>query len=470
MVLLILAVRSTIYYRKDFMKQLREKKYYEYFSYGAGSFFINLSMISERFGMYFLTDVAMLPASAVGLMLMVTTLFDAFNDPIIGNLADHNRSRFGRYRPFIIGGSLISCFSMILRFTNPSVSAPLKIAFYMAVLLIGSIGTTCCAVPWQAMGSLLSSDYDQRNILLMIRSAVMTIVTSVTGAVALSAVSFLGGNDSGWRNLVMLLWIPGLIAMYFCQDGMKSIDKPLTAKKKRKKFYLWGDLRQVWKNRAVIFLCVTIFLYNVIRAVWNNSDLYYFQYILEDTSAFSKAEGFGLPVTLACMFLLPFLLKYFDKRHILAAGALFNLLKPLMITVFGSQLSANSIIFLHLLSSDVGATLVSTLLFSLIPECVDWNHWNWGAKAAGLISACVTFTQKAGRGIGQWLLGLTLETSGFSAGQAISHSARTALVIVNGPVQIIGFILLLYLALSFPISKKKGEEIRRLLQIREQNK
>ena len=60
----------------------------EILSYAAGGIFINLAGACDQFGMYFMTNVAMLPAEIVGIMLMCGTVFDAVNDPIIGTMAD----------------------------------------------------------------------------------------------------------------------------------------------------------------------------------------------------------------------------------------------------------------------------------------------------------------------------------------------------------------------------------------------
>ena len=71
-----------------------------FLAYGIGGLAINTVVIADQFGMYFLTDIALLPARAVGIINLITTLFDAVNDPIIGHLADQSNTRWGKYRPF----------------------------------------------------------------------------------------------------------------------------------------------------------------------------------------------------------------------------------------------------------------------------------------------------------------------------------------------------------------------------------
>lgn len=79
--------------------------------YAAGDFANNMSWaLVSGYLMYFLTDVALLNATAVGFMLMVPKLFDAVVDPFIGDLADRTETRWGRYRPYILFACIPSSF------------------------------------------------------------------------------------------------------------------------------------------------------------------------------------------------------------------------------------------------------------------------------------------------------------------------------------------------------------------------
>ena len=171
--------------------------YCEIFAYGTGGVFINLAGACDQFGMYFLTNVAMLPAAVVGTMMMFSTIFDAVNDPIIGSLADQNQSRIGKYRPFLIAGGLLTGIVSILRFTVPDFSVTGKIVYYAVLLCLFSIGFTACSVPWQAMMSLLTPDYHERNILLSTKSISGNSVGMIVNAVILSCVAALGGAEGG---------------------------------------------------------------------------------------------------------------------------------------------------------------------------------------------------------------------------------------------------------------------------------
>src|SRR5690606_34090794 len=88
--------------------------------YGIGDFGFNLYWANiSAFLLLFYTDVMGLAAAAVGTMMLVTKLFDAVTDPLMGALADRTRTRWGRFRPYLLFGALPLAFTGVLTWTVP---------------------------------------------------------------------------------------------------------------------------------------------------------------------------------------------------------------------------------------------------------------------------------------------------------------------------------------------------------------
>ena len=76
-------------------------------AFASGELVYNLPwMLVSSYLSFFMTDVAMIPAAAVSILFLVSRIWDAVNDPMIGSLADRTRSKMGRYRPWMLAGAI----------------------------------------------------------------------------------------------------------------------------------------------------------------------------------------------------------------------------------------------------------------------------------------------------------------------------------------------------------------------------
>lgn len=434
----------------------------EYAAYAIGGICVNLGIIAEQFGMYFLTNVAILPSTVVGSMLMLTTIFDAINDPIIGGAADRCRSRMGKYRPFILFGSVCMCVTMILRFTVPPLGNEGKIAYYFVMMLLYSVSFTMCCVPWQAMPAVLTQDYNARNILLTVRLTAGALTGTVIGSTLLRAVQRLGGGPAGWQRFIMLVWCVGLPAAFICQRGMRRVDYPGSIPDPPKRS-LRGNMTHLLRNRPVMCVCTAIGLSSLTQTINNVSSMYYYEYVLQDTSVLEVTSVYSFPVSMACNFMLPLILRKMDKRHLLLLAYGLSLVKPAAICLFGAALSIQAAEAL-IVFSYIGAGFYGASIFAWVPECVDWTHLYHGAGEAGIISAFVTFAQKIGRAFAQWLAGTLMGLAGFHAAAAVTPKVIQVILNMNGLYQMIGYSLTLFPILLFPISRRDGDRIREILR------
>ena len=118
------------------MKPLRK---FDIFSYGIGDFGINLhfQMINFFFA-YFLTDIFGIPLFHVMILLLVSRVIDAITDPIMGYIADHTDTQWGKYRPYICLGAIPLGIILASLFTVPDLSQNLKLVYiYIFILHMG---------------------------------------------------------------------------------------------------------------------------------------------------------------------------------------------------------------------------------------------------------------------------------------------------------------------------------------------
>lgn len=450
-------------------KETRTLSNAEILSYAAGGIFINLAGACDQFGMYFMTNVAMLPAEIVGIMLMCGTVFDAVNDPIIGTMADRNQSRMGKYRPFLILGGLLLCAVSILRFVIPDFSQGGKICYFMTLLCLYSVGFTMCNIPWNTMMSVLSPNYNERNVLLSTKTISSNFVGMLVSGIMLRSVTALGGDENGgWWKFALIGWCIALPFIFICQNGMKRVDYQGSIPNPPKRSFFRGFVH-ILRHKPVLCLCLGMLLSSIVSSMMNTSELYYYQYVLGDMSVLEKTSFLGFPVTLCCAVLIPVCLKYIDKRVAIIGAFIVCMIKPVFILLFGSGLGTNFVIVLIIISK-AGMALQAAAIYAWIPECVDWTNYKDGAASAGLVNASVTFTMKLGRALGQSAAGGFMGMAGFTAGASVSEGVITQILNLNGLYPVLGLCLSVVPILFFPISRAKAAEIREYLVKRDAEK
>ncbi len=123
------------------------------------------------FLLYFYTDVFGLPAAAVGTMFLVTRIWDAFFDPIVGMLSDRTHTRWGKFRPFLLWFALPFGLIGALTFTTPGFGTPGKLIYAYVTCSFMMTLYSAINVPYSALMGAITSNSQQRTVLSFYRFA-----------------------------------------------------------------------------------------------------------------------------------------------------------------------------------------------------------------------------------------------------------------------------------------------------------
>jgi GPH family glycoside/pentoside/hexuronide:cation symporter len=136
-------------------------------AYGTGTLVLNLLPASlSIFAFFLITGFGMDPLLA-GILTGLPRFFDAITDPIMGFITDNTRSKWGRRRPYIVVGAILSgVFFALLWQLNPEASAQYNFWYFLALSLAFTIGNTMFATPFVGLGYEITSDYNERTRLM----------------------------------------------------------------------------------------------------------------------------------------------------------------------------------------------------------------------------------------------------------------------------------------------------------------
>ena len=437
----------------------------EILGYGLGGFSSTLpNQFKTQFGMSFMTDIAGVSGGVVGVLSMLTTVWDAINDPIIGDLVDRtNTKHFGRYRPHMLIGALLMAGTLLLMFYVPSLGSVGRTVYYGTIMALFSVFFTQFTVPWQALNSVMSTNAHQRNLLLVSRQLIGAVATSMVGLLTMPIVSRFAEEQTGW------LCAAGCIAALIICSALCTI-----AAAKKTDVYT-PDLPKsdtqnfltkvlfVRKNKAVVFASLLLGVVNFAITVNSGISMYYFRCVVGNRGLIAVVSAIQIFVSILLVPFLPLLLRRYGKIPVLKASMMLQAVPAVLLIYWREKASVAMVIFISLLST-TGLTFSNICCFSLLPDCTDYTALHFGSSQAGFVNAIGTFVRKLCGSLSYLLIGGLLDLVGYSSELPIAASWIDMIVNTKVLVPLAAFALVLLFSHFYPITSEGVKDVSSKLQ------
>lgn len=228
------------------------------FDYALGDFGYNFMYywLSAYLTIYY-TDTIGISAGAVSVMMLVIRFFDAVNDPVIGSLADRTKTRWGRYRPWYMLGSIAMAVFIVLIFSAPvNASLTVRMVWMWGIYILLTVASTCSNMPYGALNGCITPNTDDRNKVSNLRMLFANTSSMVTIIIAVPLISVFSksgnSNDAhGYMMAVLITCILGLPTMvYSCWNVKEIVTPPPT----QDKIPLKAQIKSLVQNKAVLIL------------------------------------------------------------------------------------------------------------------------------------------------------------------------------------------------------------------------
>ena len=424
-------------------------------------------------------------AAWIGSLFAFMRIWDAVTDPLIGHISDNFSSRFGRRKPFIVIGALLTGIFFAALWLLPRGLSPVGYMAYLAVMcVLFYTALTIFSVPWYAMGYELTDDYDERTKLFAFPSFFSPISQIGVGWLYyLTQRSCFEDTIEGARyvglatGLVVIIF--GLIPVLFVKESSAHSDELLAQaqkkeKKKRGSFFVNLKESLSCKPFLVVSISVTLVL---MASIMVGSLLFYINiyYVFGgDKSAASAMIGwYSTALYLSAALLVPFISKLAQRfgKKIVFQGALFW---GVFVMIARWFLFTPEMPYLQLLDGLMYAFLdaaVFLLCQSMIADVCDYDEVQHGKRREGIFAAIYGWMFKTGMALGVLAAGLLLAWIGFDK-KVIDPSPEALLSIrlYFCVVPAIAFLIAGLLCYLYPLSRKKMAEIQTELENRKEAK
>ena len=397
------------------------------------------------FLMFYYTDVAGLPAAFVGSLFLVARVVDAATDPMMGVLVDNTRSRYGKFRPWIVIGTLVNSLALIAVFSTHLFSGSALYVYAAITYILWGITYTIMDIPYWSMVPALSCSRPQRERLVVWPRIFASIAWMLMGGYGLWAVGALGGDDKGqgFLYLAIAIVVPfiasALIVFYAVCEKFST---PASAAK-----FSFADVKKIIiDNDQLKVLIGVVLAFNIAIQLISGVAIYYYTYAVgrEDLyPTFALASG---AAEIAGVFVFPWLCRLLPRRIMWLVACAFPALCAFVLLLTGLLSPENA-----LLAAVAGAVLkfggglANGLSTVMLADVVDYGEYRTGRRSESIIFSVQTMLVKFAGALSGFFIGIGLTVVGY-----VPNTVQSDTTIFGLKVMMIGVPLLL-VALSAAI-------------------
>ncbi|MDR0530865.1 MAG: glycoside-pentoside-hexuronide (GPH):cation symporter [Oscillospiraceae bacterium] len=415
-----------------------KKNWKHYIGYGIGALGMDLSYgLFYSFLSIYLTDILLLSPAFLAVMTFAARIWDGINDPMMGAIVDGTRSRFGKYRRWIVTGALCNGFVLAMLFRKPALSGAGLMAYVAVAYVLWGMTNTMMDIPYWSMVPSLTNDPKERNI-----AATIPRFFSGMGQFAITILSpilipLLGHTEKGlfsaagffrWAILCAAALVGLIFVTFFSTGKIRAIAGAAPSQNKITAKSVLDTLRR--NDQLLVFMLVSL-LTNTGWYLVSGLAVYYFQKVLGNgllMSLFGMLVGGGQGVGLL---LLPVLTKWMKRNSVIKLAMGVSAAGYLGMYVFSAVWNVFPLFvaFGFLGMMGVGCVFVSQTV--MLSDIVDYGEYKLGRRSDSVVFSMKGFLQKGAYSIQSLIMYLGLAVTGYNgAAQTQPAAARAGISVM----------------------------------------
>ena len=383
----------------------------EKFAYGIGAVGKDMVyMLSASYILYYYQDIMGVSAVAMGIILFVARVFDAYNDPIMGVLVAKTKTRWGKFHPWVVVGTVLNAIVLYLMFAAPpTLSGSGLVAYAATTYILWGVTYTMLDIPyWSMVPAFTESGREREGLSALARSCagVGSAIISIITVLSVSALGKMAGGTTGTD-------IERLGYKYFalCIAVLFVIFTTITCAKIKEKSSVemqTASVKEMFKaleqNDQAMTMVVAIVMINTALYITSNLVIYFFKYDFSPAQwqanyTLFNTFGGGFQI-LAMMILFPLLRKFMNTMKIFYVSftmAMVGYVILLGIAFSGTQQVYLLLIPAFLIMSAIGMLNVIVTVF--LANTVDYGELRNHRRDESVICSMQTFVYKLASGI-----------------------------------------------------------------------
>ncbi len=438
--------------------------------YGFGD--MSSSMFWKIFSYYlpfFYSNIFGLTLDQVALLLVVTRIWDAVSDPMMGVLADRTSTKWGKYRPYLMLMAVPFALSGIFLFSTPAATPTVKLVWaYLTYIMMMTVYTGI-NVPYGAMLGVMTDDSDTKTVLSSYRMFFAYGGSFLALFCWEPLCRVLGGYDSpaGWQNTMIVIAAFCLVLFLLCFRMTK--EKLHTVSK----VSVGSDLKSLLKNAPWWILIGAALCSNLFNTVRGSTVAYFFNDVIGQNVhlnlgplSFLFYAGLFLSIGEVCNMLgvalaVPLSEKLGKKTTYMLSFAALIVFSAIFFYIPASQSGYFWMIVLQVVIS-IFTGVISPLVWSMYADVSDFAENRDGTASTGLIFSSASMAQKFGGAFGGFAVMWLLNAFGYNTAQGAVQTpeALKGLWLLMSWIPAAVAALAVVVVFFYPLTRKRMEAIQ----------
>ncbi|UCG56227.1 MAG: MFS transporter [Phycisphaerales bacterium] len=364
----------------------------------------------------FYTDVFGITAKAAGTMFLVTKIWDAVNDPIMGMIADRTNTRWGKFRPYLVWVAIPFGVLGVLTFTTPELNDTGKLIYAYVTYTLLMMAYTAINVPYSAIMGVITPNSHERTTVSSFRFVAVFVALFFIQYFIPAMTEDAVNPAKSWQFAMIIVSglavVLFLVAFFSCKERVQPPKGQKTPVKQ--------DLADLVSNKPWLFIGAATIFQLIFLCMRGGSTMYYFTYFVKDqeitlfgkvfslsySKLFSIFTMSGTAFTIIGAILTTRISKIFGKSITYATFLGIAGIASGLFIFLGPQSVALMFVLNFVASFAVGP--VSVLQWAIYTDTADYSEWKKGRRATGLVMSASLFALKLGIALGAtanaWIL------------------------------------------------------------------
>ena len=447
----------------------------EKFSYGLGAVGKDMVyMLSASYVLYYYQDILGVNAVAMGIILMAARVFDAFNDPIMGVLVAKTKTKWGKFRPWLLIGTLLNAVVLYLMFAAPpALDGNGMVAYAAIIYIVWGVTYTMMDIPYWSMIPAFTEGGKEREGLTTLARSCAGVGSAIITIITVKCVEILGNDPaapSGVNERLGFQWFALIVAVLFIVFILVTC---ISIKEKSTVNMDTPSVGQMFKallqNDQAMTVVVAIVLVNSAIYITSNLVIYFFKYDFggekwRDAYTLFNTFGGGIQI-LAMMLLFPLLRKFLSSLNIFYVSFAMAILGYISLLVLAfTNMSSVYLLFIPGFFIFAANGMLSVLTTVFLANTVDYGELKNKRRDESVIFSMQTFVVKLASGVAALIASICLAVFNISEDTAqatqIADSSIVGLRMTMTVIPVIGLLAaVFYFHKKYSLTEQKVEEI-----------
>lgn len=417
----------------------------EKLSYGFGDIGNGLMFdMGQLYLLKFYTDVLGISAYWGGLVFLISKIFDAFADTSVGAFVDSrtNISKRGKFRPFILWGTVPLALMTVISFLAPDFSDNGKIVWAFITYMGFGLAYSIVNIPYGSLSAAMTQDPIDRASLGSFRAIGSQMALLISGMAVIPIVVQFANKEVGYIVAISVMVIFGILFHLICYH---NTSENVIRAPKNEKVPLSTLFKALVSNRPLIVLCLAALFMITSSNIRNAVQLYYLEYNLKNPELMSILSFLSIGLAVVGSMFIPTMVKRIGKKNTFMLG----LMVCIASDVLNFVLPTSTATFLTIFSlGNFGLSFALGLPWVMIADSIDYHEWNSGERTEGIVYSTYSFFRKLAQALAGFIPGVALGLIGYVPN--IQQSADTLLglkgllFLAPAALNIIGLIILFF--------------------------